>query len=134
MLKDIGHAHVLCKIAYYSRNKHRNSLAHNEIKKNDAVSLHLNKINVQLGVLFSDKILLLGNAQNNAKKLANSMKVFLLSTLHGKKLSLNLYSKPVLNMKSKYLQNALSECLGKACNSDFNIASITLDGASTNSK
>ena len=37
-------------------------------------------------------------------------------------------------MKSQCLQNILNECLDKASNSNFEVASITLDGASTNCK
>ena len=39
-----------------------------------------------------------------------------------------------MNMKSEYMQNILNECADKAYNSDFDIASITLDVASINSK
>ena len=104
------------------------------MKQNNAVGLHLDEINMQACASFFDKVHFLGNAQNNAEKLANSMQVFLLTTLHGKKHRINLCSKPAHNMKSQYLQNALKECLDKTSNSNFEVASITLDRASTNCK
>ena len=39
-----------------------------------------------------------------------------------------------MNMKSEYMQNILNECVDKAYNSVFDIASITLDRALINSK
>ena len=71
--KNSGHVHVLRKISFYLQNKHINALTSNEMKKNNAVGLHLDETNMQSGVSFSDKMHLVRNAQNDAEKLANSM-------------------------------------------------------------
>ena len=62
---------MLHKIAYYLHNEYRNVLNNNKIKKNNIISSHLGKINIQLGMLFSNKIHLLQNTQNDTEMLAN---------------------------------------------------------------
>ena len=75
-----------------------------------------------------------GPARNDAKELASSMQVFLLSTLTGKKCCVNLSSTPVHKMQSEHLKNKLFECLDKAKSSDYTVVPIIIDGAATNCK
>ena len=73
------------------------------MKQNNATGQHLDEINMKACASFCHKEYLLGNAQNNVEKLATSMQVLLLTTLHGEKHSINLYSKPDHNMKRQHL-------------------------------
>ena len=63
----------------------------------------MNEINIQTMMSFTNKAYTFGSSVNNNEEMANSMQVFLLTTLHGKKHRINLCSKPMHNMKSKYL-------------------------------
>ena len=82
--ENSGHARMLRKIVYFLRNKHKNVLTNNEMKKNNVMNLHLGEISMQTCVSFTNKIHLLGYGQNDAKKLVNSIQVFLLNTPRGK--------------------------------------------------
>ena len=62
------------------------------------------------------------------------MLVFLITSLTGKKTSINLCSKPVCNLKHEHLHQILGSCLEKADRSGFEILLITMDGASANVK
>ena len=83
---------------------------------------------------FTNKAYAFGRSENNDEEMANSMQVFLLITLHGKKHRINLCSKHVCNVKSEFLQLILNECLDKSANSDFEIVPIILDSASIDCK
>lgn len=62
------------------------------------------------------------------------MLVFLLSTLTGENLSINLYSKPVRNLKAEHLHELLISCIDKAQESGFSVVPIVFDRASANRK
>ena len=51
-----------------------------------------------------------------------------------KKMSINLCSKPVCNLKHEYLHQILGSCLEKADRTGFEILPIIMDGASVNVK
>ena len=125
---------MLRTVARHLRNKHNNVFKNNEIKNNNAVASRLDNINIATMLSHTNEAYALRTSTNNAEEMTNSIQVFVLTTLHGKKHRINLCSKPVCNMKSEYLQSVLIECLEKSANSDFNIVPIILDGASINCK
>ena len=57
-----------------------------------------------------------------------------MSTLTGKKLSINLCSKPVTNLKKKHLHDRFLEYLDKASECGFDIFPIVMDCHATNVK
>jgi hypothetical protein len=98
------------------------------------MALHLDEINIQSRHIFRNKTSMFGPSHNDPEKLAKSMQVFLLSTLTGEKISINLCSKPVCNMNAEYLKDVLLLCLDKASSNDIKIVPIIIDGGSTNNK
>ena len=99
--KESGHVYLLRTAARYLCNKYNNVFKNNEIKNNNVVASHLDEINIATMLLHKNKAL--GMSTNNAEELANSIQVFLLTALHGKKHRINLCSKPLCNMKSECL-------------------------------
>lgn len=65
---------------------------------------------------------------NNLENLVKLMLVFLLTMLTGKKVSINLYSKLVHDLKSKYSHDTLLAYSDKAHECNYNIYSIIIDG------
>ena len=57
-----------------------------------------------------------------------------MSTLTGKKLSVNIYSKPGKNLKNECLHDRMHECLDKSSESGFEIVPIFMDCHATNVK
>ena len=96
-------------------------------------ALHIDEINIMAAHLFRNQSLF-GPSHNSPNELANSMLVFLLTTLTGKKIAINLCSKPVHNLKHECLHQILLSSLDKAARCGFEMLPITMDGASTNVK
>ena len=65
---------------------------------------------------------------NNLENLVKLMLVFLLTMLTSKKVSINLYSELVHNLKSKYSHDTLLTYSDKAREYNYNIYSIIIDG------
>ena len=55
-----------------------------------------------------------------------------MSTLIGKKISVNLCSKPVKNLKNEHLYDRMLECSDKASEYGFEIVPIVMDCHATN--
>ena len=98
------------------------------------MALHIDEINIQSAYLFQSKRHIFGPSHNDNNSLAKSMLMFLMTALNGKKISLNLYSKPVNNLKHGYLHDTLIECLDKACECGYKIILVIMDCHATNIK
>lgn len=61
------------------------------------MALHVDEIRIQPRHLFRNQNCVFGPSQDDPKQLAKSVLVFLLSTLTGKKILINLGSKPIHN-------------------------------------
>lgn len=97
------------------------------------MALHIDEINIQVRHTFRNNSLS-GPSHNDCKKIANSMLMFLITTLTGAERSINLCSKPVCNLNSEYLHRTLISCLSKAKECGYEVLPIIFDGASTNMK
>ena len=75
-----------------------------------------------------------GPSHEDAQKLAKAVLVLLLTTLTVKKISINLASKPVHILKTRYLKEMFLNSLDKSMEHGHDIFQIILDGASTNVK
>ena len=60
--------------------------------------------------------------------------LFLLTTLTGENISINLCNKPVQNLKADYLHKILIKFLVKAKEYGFDVVPIIFDGEATNAK
>jgi len=98
------------------------------------VTLHIDEINIFARHLFRSHKCIFGPAHNERNSLADSMLVFLMSTLTGKKLSINLCSKPVKKLKNECLHDLMLKCLDKATECNFEIVPIIMDCHATNVK
>lgn len=98
------------------------------------MALHVNEFHIQPRHLFRNKNCVFGPSSDDPKQLAKLVLVFLLSTLTGKKISINLGSKQVHNLKTEFLKSCLMRCLDKAIECGYKILPIILDGALTNAK
>ena len=75
-----------------------------------------------------------GPSHNDLVNLAKSMQVFLLSTLTSEKISINLCSKPVCNVKAEWLKDALLSFFDEVSSNDIKILPIIIDRGLTNNK
>ena len=89
-------------------------------------ALHVDEMNIMAAHLFRNQSLF-GPSHDNPNELANSMLVFLLATLTGKKIAINLCSKPVHNLKHECLHQILLSSLDKATQCGFETLPITMD-------
>lgn len=98
------------------------------------MDLHLNEVRVIARHSFSNKSHHFGAADNDVEELAAAMQCYLMTTSTGKKISINLASKPVHKMKTDYLTKKLLEHLNKSDHCGCQAVPIILDGAPVNSK
>ena len=88
--KESTYVLLLRTIACHLCNKHNNVFKNNEIKNNNVVALYLDKINIATMLSYTNKACTFRILANNAEEMANSIQVFLLTTLHSKKHRINL--------------------------------------------
>ena len=67
--------------------------------------MHLDEINIQTVMSFTNKAYTLGASENNDEEITNSMQVFLLTTLHGKNIGLIF----VLNLCATWKANVCNQ-------------------------
>ena len=98
------------------------------------MALHLDEISVFVRMIFSRKINVFGSAGNITDELATSMQVFLMSSLTGKKVNINLCSKYVTKMNSNYLKDFLFLVSTKANSCGHDIILRIMESTSMSSK
>ena len=132
--KASPHCQVLKKLAeIIPETSKANFLSATTKKQLLVMALHIDEINIQARHTFRNNSLS-GPSYNDCEKLANSMLMFLITTLAGAKRSINLYSKPVYNLNSKYLHRTLISYLSKAKECGYEVLPIIFYRASTNVK
>ena len=98
------------------------------------MALHLDEINIIARMTFSHKINFFSSAENIIYELDTPMQVFLMSSLTGKKVNINLCSKSVTKMNSNYLKDFLFLVSTKANSCGHDIILRIMESTSMSSK